>query len=770
MPTRQAAQLAQTVAHALGVEAGPSVWSADLRRNGGLPTTLAALEEHLTDLARRVEVSMLPRDVRSLEALVAAEAFPVVVLAEPARGHFEGFVLERVDGAQVHGTQVAMDGVGRPVALPAAAVARGLIEQAARDQGGAAVATPEAALRVLVPVSVTPSVGAAHPVERPTTMAQGGQGLALGEAHAGQEVHGPTPMERLWVLLLREKRDVLLVFGYATIAGLFSLALPLGIQQIVQLVSGRMILQPTYILVAFVLVGTIVVGVLQLTQMSVVETIQQRVFARLALEFSFRVPRLRHEVSLREDLPEAMNRFFETVNIQKSLQKLLLDLPTALLTILFGLILLTAYHPYFTFFSAALVFGLAGIFWLTGPRGLATSIQESKYKYRAVHWLEEMARASTAFKYAGRSALPVERMDDLTTGYLKYRKQHFRVLVQQTASVIAFKVLIVGALLVLGIVLVQRNQITLGQFVASEIVIVTVLAGIEKLVLSLATVYDMLTAVDKIGHVTDLPMETPGGLALQASDPAHGRPHGLAIEVRGLTHRYSTSATAALQDIALVVAPGERVGITGYDGSGQTTLLKVLGGLVDGYDGALSINGVPMRDLDRVGLRDAIGQYLSATDLFDGTVEENITVGRPHITPYDVLRALGLVGLGRWIQEQPLGLRTPVTNGGRALATHVISRMLMAQAIVGDPRLVIVDDYYQNVEPDCRQALVQCLTDRAHPWTLLLVSHDPSFLAACDRVLVLENGRISREGPFERLVEESAFVQRLVRRAGALRA
>jgi ABC-type multidrug transport system fused ATPase/permease subunit len=196
----------------------------------------------------------------------------------------------------------------------------------------------------------------------------------------------------------------------------------------------------------------------------------------------------------------------------------------------------------------------------------------------------------------------------------------------------------------------------------------------------------------------------------------------------------------------------------------------VLGGLVDGYDGGLSVNGIPMRDLDRVGLRDAVGQYLSATDLFDGTVEENISVGRPHVTPHDVLRALERVGLGRWIQEQPLGLRTPIANGGRSLATHVVSRMLMAQAIVGNPRLVIVDDYYQNVEPDCRQALVQCLADRSRDWTLLLVSHDPSFLAACDRVLVLENGRISREGPFDRLVEESAFVQRLVRRAGALSA
>jgi ABC-type bacteriocin/lantibiotic exporter with double-glycine peptidase domain len=596
------------------------------------------------------------------------------------------------------------------------------------------------------------------------------RGLVAGDPHVGHgQHHGPTPMARLWALLNRERRDILLIFGYAALAGLFSLALPLSIQQVVQLVSGRMILQPTYVLVAFVVIGTVIVGVLQVMQMSVVETIQQRVFARLAFEFSFRVPRLRHEVALTEDLPEVMNRFFETVTIQKSLSKLLLDLAGSLLTILFGLILLTLYHPYFTFFSAALVLGLAVIFWVTGPKGLATSIMESKYKYRAVHWLEEMARATTAFKYAGRSTLPMQRMDELVSGYLKYRQKHFGVLVQQTIGIVIFKTLVVGTLLVLGIVLVQGNQITLGQFVASEIVIVTVLAGIEKLVLSLATVYDMLTAVDKIGHVTDLPLETAGGLALpREADGAEGS-RGLTLEVRGLTYRYSPEASAAVRDVTLSVRRGERIGITGFEGSGQTTLLKVLGGLVDGFDGSVSVDGIPMRDLDRVAYRDAVGQLLSPTDLFDGSVEENVNVGRPHLTPHDALKALQRVGLEEWINAQPLGLRTAIHNGGRGLPTHVVSRLLVAQAIVGRPRLLVVDDYYQNVEPDCREDIVGCLTDRAQPWTLLLVSHDPAYLAACDRVIVLDGGTVAREGTFAELAEQNAFIQRLLQRSGALR-
>lgn len=769
MPTRQAVAVAVAVARTLGLDADPAAFAAELRRGGRPPETLDELADQLVEVAQRLELTVLERDRALLGELAAAEALPLVVLAELGASTFEAFVLERREGSSVGGVRIDSEGNARPASAPVPGVAAALL-------GTDVDMLP---LRVLVPVSVSSTVGGHGHDGSPASATAAHQtgGLGGGEAARGSYSgghDGPGPVHRLWTLLARERRDVWLVFGYAALAGLFSLALPLSIQQIVQLVSGRMLLQPTYLLVAFVLLGTVGVGALQVAQLSVVENIQQRVFARLALEFSFRVPRLRYDVALREDLPEVMNRFFETVVIQKSLSKLLLDLSAALLTILFGLILLTLYHPYFTFFSAGLVLGLAVILWVTGPKGLDTSISESTYKYKVVHWLEEMARANTAFKYAGRSALPVERMDALVSGYLKNRKAHFRVLVEQTVSVVGFKTLIVGTLLVLGIALVQRNQITLGQFVASEIVIVTVLAGIEKLISSLATVYDMLTAVDKLGHVTDLPLESAGGLALPAA-PLHadtspavraadGAASGLALTARGLAFRYAPGAEASVQGVSLELTPGERVGITGYAGSGQTTLLKLFGGLLDGYEGALAANGVPLRDLDPVAYRAAVGQLLSPEDLFDGTVEENIAVGRSHISPHDVLRALERVGLGDWVRGQPSGLRSPIANGGRTLPTHVVSRLLMAQAVVGRPRLVVVDDYYQNVEPDARQHLVDTLTDRREPWTLLLVSHDPQFLAACDRVLVLEGGRVTYDGSFDCVLAESAFLQRLVRR------
>lgn len=563
--------------------------------------------------------------------------------------------------------------------------------------------------------------------------------------HHDGDVH-LSPIDRTFALMARERREILTVFFYATLAGALSLILPLAVGGIVQLVQGRLFLQPVIVLIAFVILGTVVAGVLQIGILKVVERIQQRVFARMALEFAFRIPRLKYASSLESNLPEQMNRLFEAVAIQKGVQKLLIDVPTALLTVAFGLILLTLYSPWFSIFAIVVVAILYAIMRVTGPEGLATSIVESKYKYKAVHWLEELARAFHAFKYAGDSTLPVERMDDVITGYLKYRKKHFKVLVKQTIALIGFKTFITAAVLILGATLVQTNRLLLGQFVAAEVVIVTVLAGVEKLITSLATVYDVLTSVDKAGHVADLPLESRGGLA-----PIHAAGVGIAIETKDLRYRYHDSRGPAVDGISVRIAPGERVGIMGVDGSGRSTLLKLLGGLMDDYDGTIRYDGVTLRDLDRPALRARVGQMLSWTDLFDGSVEENVSVGRAHISPRDVQEALDDLQLTDEIQQLPQGIQSEITNGGRNLPTHLANKLLVAQGIVGRPRLVLLDDFFQNLEAASRALILRLLTDRSRPWTVLAVSNDPQLLSVFDRVIVVHEGRVLREGPFAAL-------------------
>ncbi len=606
--------------------------------------------------------------------------------------------------------------------------------------------------------AILAQLGSAKPVRAMVPMAlrsataavgDGAPHSPVGHVHDEGEEEHRTPVERTFALMARERREILTVFFYATLAGGLSLILPLAVGGIVQLVQGRLFLQPVIVLISFVILGTIVAGVLQIGILRVVERIQQRVFARMALEFAFRVPRMKYSASMEQNLPEQMNRLFEAVAIQKGVQKLLIDVPTAVLTVMFGLILLTVYSPWFSLFAVVVLFILYLIIKWTGPEGLATSIVESKYKYKAVHWLEEIARAVHAFKYAGDSTLPVERMDDVITGYLKYRKKHFAVLVKQTIALIGFKTFITAAVLILGATLVQTNRLLLGQFVAAEVVIVTVLAGIEKLITSLATVYDVLTSVDKSGHVADLPLESRGGLA-----PIHTPGVGVAIETRELAYRYPGASSLSISGVTLRIAPGERVGFMGVDGSGRSTLVKLMAGLIDDYDGTIRFDGVTMRDLDRPALRARIGQMLSWTDLFDGTVEENVSVGRAHITPLDVREALDALHLTDEIQQLPQGLRTELSNGARNLPTHLANKLLIAQGIVGRPRLVVFDDFFQNLDASSRSLIIRLLTDRSRPWTVLAVSNDPLLLAEFDRVVIVHGGKVVREGSFASLRED----------------
>ena len=718
----QATRVNQLISEALGLEVDQARWRALTRQVSGQDP----LAGRLRSIGGAVDVGYLDRRLSREEvrqAIVDGNV-PLVLLSANDE---DAVVLRRDDSGAVTACLITRDGSESFIEADAEALADAVLQRLAHADGIPALAPM--ALR-----SATAGHGDAMP-HSPVGR----------EQHPDPEVHR-TPVERTLALLAREKREILTVFFYATLAGGLSLILPLAVGGIVQLVQGRLFLQPVVVLISFVILGTIVAGVLQIGILKVVERIQQRVFARMALEFAFRVPRMKYSASMQQNLPEQMNRLFEAVAIQKGVQKLLIDVPTALLTILFGLILLTVYSPWFSLFAVVVIFILYLILRWTGPEGLKTSIVESKYKYKAVHWLEEIARAFHAFKYAGDSTLPVERMDDVITGYLKYRKKHFAVIVKQTIALIGFKTFITAAVLIIGATLVQTNRLLLGQFVAAEVVIVTVLVGVEKLISSLATVYDVLTSVDKSGHVADLPLESRGGLA-----PVHTPGVGVAIETRDLRYRYPDAAKASIEDVSLRIAPGERVAFMGVDGSGRSTLIKLLAGLIDDYDGTIRFDGVTLRDLDRPALRARIGQMLSWTDLFDGTVEENVSVGRAHLTPVDVREALDDLQLTDEIQHLPQGIQTELTNGARNLPTHLANKLLVAQGIVGRPRLVVFDDFFQNLDAASRSLIIRLLTDRTRPWTVLAVSHDPQLLTAFDRVVVVHEGRVVREGAFSEL-------------------
>jgi ABC-type bacteriocin/lantibiotic exporter with double-glycine peptidase domain len=316
----------------------------------------------------------------------------------------------------------------------------------------------------------------------------------------------PTPLQRLFRLLGTEGRDIGYVYLYAIVAGLISLSLPLGIQAVFNFVSSGMVFSSVYVLIALVIIGVIISGLILVGQQVLVEVLQQRIFVKAAFEFTYRLPRIQPDALDGTNPPELMNRFFDVLTIQKGLPKLLIDLTAAVIQIVFGIILLSFYHPVFIAFGIVTILVVVGLILILNSSALRTSLSESKYKYKLVGWLENMAGRLPVLRQQPTNADNMAHTDEYVAQYIHYRNDHFRVLKRFYYSAIAFKTLITGGLLILGTTLVVGREMTLGQFVAAELVIVLVTSSVDKLIMSIDVIYDLLTAVEKIGAVTDLPL------------------------------------------------------------------------------------------------------------------------------------------------------------------------------------------------------------------------------------------------------------------------
>jgi len=549
-----------------------------------------------------------------------------------------------------------------------------------------------------------------------------------------------TPVQRFWMLLKPNQKEILQVYAYAIFNGLIYLSLPLGIQAIVNLIQGGQISTSWIVLVVFVIMGVALTGVLQIFQLRITENIQQKIFTRAAFEFAYRIPRIRLEALYKHYVPELMNRFFDTMSVQKGLSKILIDFSTASLQVFFGLILLSLYHPFFILFSFVLLALLYAVFRFTGKAGLTTSLEESKYKYQMAHWLEELARANITFKMAGKTDFPLQRADSLALSYLKARETHFNVLIRQYGLLVAFRVIVATGLLLIGGILVMQQQMNIGQFVAAEIIILMVLSSVEKLIVSMEVIYDVLTSLEKIGEVTDMELDSDKGEAcMPGFDDA-----GMEVELNQAYFSYPQYKIFTLKGLDLRCEKGDKVCITGQNGSGKSTLLNVLAGLYKVQSGSITYNGMPAGNYSLESLYASIGYCLSQEQLFNGTVLENIALTRERATFENVQWAVEHIGLGDFIRQLPQGYNTPLDPEGRKLPRSIVQKMLLARSIADRPKLLLLEDALDHVEERERKQIINFLTSNDSQWTLVAVSDDPHMAGRCNKVAQMEDGKISQ--------------------------
>lgn len=544
-----------------------------------------------------------------------------------------------------------------------------------------------------------------------------------------------TPWKRFIGLLKLEKKAILQVFYYAIFSGIVALSLPLGVQAIVNLIQGAQISTSWIVLVVLVTLGVAFNGVLKIMQLRIIENIQQKIFTRSSFEFTYRFPKMKMEQVYNSYPPELANRFFDTIMVQKGLSKILIDVPAAVLEIIFALILLSFYHPFFIVFGVLLIGLVYLVFKFTAANGLYTSLSESKNKYKVAHWIQEVARAMLSFKVSGKTSLALEKNDTLVSDYLDARESHFRILLLQFAQMIGFKVIVTAALLVIGGILVLNQEMNIGQFVAAEIIILLVIASVEKLILGLESVYDILTSIEKIGQIVDIDLEDQEGEILDTSKKFN-------IEVNNVSLFTPDNQLQILDSINLSIDTNSRILIQGKNGSGKSTLLKTIGGLIKSSEGKIFVNDRLITSLNLNSYRNALGVSLLEESPFEGTIKENVTFGDPSISREEIYEAFKNLGLMEFLREQPKGLDTVIFPEGKQLSYTVSRKLILARTILKKPKLLILEDPLNQIPNEEAKTIIEFLSKKEHGWGLVVVSRNSDWETHCSEIYQMDKGKL----------------------------
>ncbi len=545
-----------------------------------------------------------------------------------------------------------------------------------------------------------------------------------------------TPLQRYFKLLLLDKKDVYQIIFYAIFAGLVSLSLPLGIQAIINFIQSGRVTVSWVVLVVFVVIGVALVGILSLMQLRITENLQQKIFVRSSFEFAARLPRIKFEELYDSYPPELANRFFDTMTIQKGTSKLLIDFSAALLQILFGIILLSFYHPYFIMLGFLLLILLYLIFKYSYFIGLENSLKVSKYKYKVAGWLQEMARNNYSFRKERNYDFALQKNDKFASEYLNYRESLFNVLKRQFSHLIVFKIIITASLLTIGGYLVISQEMNIGQFVAAEIIILLVINSVEKIILGLETLYDVLTAVEKIGLVTDLTMEE------DTNYEANKCFHAITLTTENLSIQFPGAAKKILDNINIKIDQGERVFIEGKNGSGKTTLIRILSGLLQSSEGAFYINDDTFRKINLKQYRSQIGNIIHSETPFEGTILDNIIFNNTDCSDEDLKWALDGVQLTPYIKSLPKGLETQIFPEGQQLSSSNAQKILLARSIINKPKVLFYEDPTDAMDEKVANEIIDFITSDINKWTIIVSSKNPYWKTKCNRFLTMEKGQI----------------------------
>jgi ABC-type bacteriocin/lantibiotic exporter with double-glycine peptidase domain len=454
-------------------------------------------------------------------------------------------------------------------------------------------------------------------------------------------------------------------------------------------------------------------------QVYLVEIMQRRLFVNTVDKLSAHFPYVNLDEMDNHLGSSIAYRFLEISTLQKSMASLLLDALGIIISSIVGMVVLAFYHPFLLGFDLFLISVCSTLFLLLGWGGVGSSIKESHEKYEMADWLESLLGSPKAIRLHADANFPAQKSNLLLFNYLSSRKSHFQVVWRQTLFSLGLQVVANALLLGLGGWLVINRQLTLGQLVAGEIIVTLIVASLAKFGKYAEIFYDLITSAEKLGMLSDLPVQKKGGSELKKTLAG--------IDVRIIQPVLKQDKQLSGKDVHFLHS--ERAAIVGPDAN---SLFEMISGLRSPKDIHIELDGIDVRGIAMHNLDGQIG-LISTPEIFPGTLFQNVSLGRQFVGDVEVRDALDKVGFLKKAMSMPNGLESVIGKGSLVITPQEEILLTIARVIAGKPRLLLVDKIVDLLDFDSRKRILSELVNPLSRWTLLVSSNNPEVVASFER-------------------------------------
>ncbi|MEL6366009.1 MAG: ABC transporter ATP-binding protein [Pseudomonadota bacterium] len=500
-------------------------------------------------------------------------------------------------------------------------------------------------------------------------------------------------------ILAPDRAFYVLAVIYGVGISLLSLATPISVQMLINTVANTGLAAPLIVLSATLFGLLLFSGLLNALRIHLMEIFGRRFYARMVSEISLRTLYAQNPFFMDQSKGPLFNRYFDIIIIQKNLPLLLTGGFTVLLQAGVGFVVVSLYHPLFLVFNVVLTALIWAVWLLWGPSAIRAAIGLSHSKHAAAGWLEGVGASNGHYKSNRLIRHALRETDRVTGEYVDQHKIYFRRYFAQTVCFLVLYALASAVLLGLGGWLVIQGQLTLGQLVAAELILSVAFFGLTQLGIYLNYFYEVCGSLEELSMFLIEPQEEPSGDYKPLSGPAK-----LVFDsVRGIARGRPAALNFEIEGGARVMASSESHGV-------QRLFTDLLKRHVEPAGGFATLAGVDIQAIDALALRQEV-TVLDRPTIVEGTIRQYLQLACPESRPEAVMQAVRAVGLERALAELDDGLDAELASTGWPLSLAETMQLKLAGAILGGPRVIVLNQLFDVLEDEVFQAVLDALPD-----------------------------------------------------------